>query len=179
MQMFDLGEAARRFEARSGESLDRAWHAALEMLETSVQSPVAMVSAFRRYRDTGRPPDGGRGQAVRVVAAATPEGVAWAKVPSETGIFGRKLTASAMGFDRYSGFDVVTFHAAEVLFEGGRDGDIGFGTERSFSGEYMRALEFTLACGELGYAGRSKATDIFTPTPDNVATARRSLGLPV
>jgi hypothetical protein len=46
-----------------------------------------------------------------------------------------------------------------VLFEGGAAGDIGFGTEPAVPGYIRRGLEFTLACGELGYGGISESTD--------------------
>jgi hypothetical protein len=121
-----------------------------------------------------------RSQAVQILAAAVPDGAHWATVPNLVGTFRKKFTDPVVGVEHYSDYAYVTFSMAEVLFEGGRYGGISFGTERVLQaspGEYMRALQFTIACSELGYDGRAKVAEPFAPTPDNIAEARSALGL--
>lgn len=179
LHIFEPRDALGRFRDAAGDSWDAGLANAADALLREAAGPVALVSVFRRYRDTGTPPDGGRNGALPVLAAAGIEGVSWAvrdpgRVPS--------AVAGTAGVDEYVHFEMVTFHMAEVLLEGGAQGDIGFGTEYETptdeGGVYQRALRFTLACSELGFGGRAKATDAFTPTAENIAEARRALGLP-
>jgi hypothetical protein len=176
ISLFDVSNAIQNFEQRIQQPLDTARQNALSALAATITSPVAMITVFRRYIDTGLPPDGGRGQAVPVLVAATPEGVVWAAAPESPGGVG---DAPSIGCDRFRDYASVTFNMAEMSLEGGSHGTVGFGTERSVStseGEYMRALIFTIACAELGYGGEAQAS---APVPpDEIAKSRAFLGLP-
>ena len=173
-------EAAADFRSRLDSSLEPAHAAALDALVGSLTGLTPMISVFRRFRETNMPPDGGRAGAIPVVAAATVDGVSWSTLPAVEGTFRKRLGPPSLGFDKYSGFDCVTSNPAEVLFEGGVAGDITFGTQRSVTtseGEYMRALQFTIACSQLGYGGRARASDRMPPTADDIERARAALGL--
>jgi hypothetical protein len=177
IRLMPVSEAIDAFMTALRGPRTQSIRSAVSALASQVTEPVAIVSVFRRYRDTGLPPDGGRNAAVAVLAAATSTGIRWATRPPEGE---DRSSALSVGLDAYNDFAMVTFNAAEVLLEGPPKGDIGFGTERAIAtaeGEYMRALRFVQACAELGYSGAAKTTPVAAPTSQDIADARQALGL--